>query len=139
MTEKIPSFISDYESKYSDLKTQNTSLEQQIQTVTVEFQQSRESETKLAAEQKRLAREVDDKILKHNEVAQENTAKLTQLMSELQLLKSQCNKLQHHIDIQQSLSSFHDSCGYSDKIRNLQLQIDTTKLRSKTMEDSITS
>lgn len=37
MTEKIPSFITDYENKYSDLQTQNTSLEQQIQTVTIEF------------------------------------------------------------------------------------------------------
>jgi len=99
MTEKIPSFIQDYNKKFNELNQENTTLEAQLTTVTVEYNESKHSETELTKEHQKLAQEIEEKIMNHNQTAQENTQKLTKLMSELQVLKSKCDGLQNKITI----------------------------------------
>ena len=86
-----------------------------------------------------MANEIEDKILKHNEIAQANTQKLTKLMSELQVLKSKCGTLQNKININQTTASYYDSCNYQQKINDLTSEIENSKMTSSKMEASIAS
>ena len=73
--------------------------------------------------------ELENKINQQNESAQENVRTLIETQKQLDQLKAESQKLDKQLQVATSVSDFHDSCRYQEKISELNRNIQSTSIK----------
>jgi len=81
--------------------------------------------------------ELENKINLQNETAQENVRALIETQKQLDTLKSQSQKLEKQLQLAQTVSEFHDSCRYQEKIAELNRNINSTSIKCEQLKRAI--
>ena len=91
MATKIPSFLKDYQTKFNQLSTSNSQLEQQLKEIKVVHEGNQAREEALEDQHKQLTEELQNKITHFNQVLQANSERISKLKADFEVLKSQCD------------------------------------------------
>ena len=73
--------------------------------------------------------DLENKIAQQNEAAQDNVRTLIETQKQLDTLKSLSQKLEKQLQLAQTVSEFHDSCKYQEKIAELNRNINSTSIK----------
>ena len=73
--------------------------------------------------------DLENKIAQQNEAAQDNVRTLIETQKQLDTLKSLSQKLEKQLQVAQTVSEFHDSCKYQEKIAELNRNINSTSIK----------
>ena len=73
--------------------------------------------------------DLENKITHQNEAAQANVRTLIETQKQLDQLKSQSQKMDKQLQLAQTVSEFHDSCKYQEKIADLNRNINSTSIK----------
>lgn len=137
MSEKIPSFISEYQQKHTELTQQNSNLRAQIDKIQLLHDQSKRLEIDLTDKHTALAVEVEAKINQFNELSKQSAQRITSVNVELQSLRLKVESLHSKLQISESIQKFNRAQDYQGKITSLQTQIGQSTLKSEEISNAI--